>query len=300
MIPQTHTLGHILSLCTILLWGTTFISTKVLLRDFSPIEILFFRFILGYLALLAACPRLLHTQGDRRERIRQELCFAGAGLCGVTLYFLMENIALQYTFASNVGVIVSISPFLTALLAHFFLKKERLTRRFLFGFAVAISGIILISLNGNFVLRLNPLGDILAALAALVWAFYSILMVKIGQFHYPNLLCTRRIFLWGLIFMIPALFVFDVRVELERFSQMTNLLNILYLGLGASALCFASWNWAVKILGAVKTSVYIYMVPVVTIISAAIILKEQLTFISIIGTLLTLTGLFLSENRSKA
>lgn len=297
---QNNTLGHLLALCTILLWGTTFISTKVLLKEFSPIEILFFRFTLGYLALLVCCPRLLHTTGSGRERIRQELYFAAAGLCGVTLYFLMENIALQYTFASNVGVIVSISPFLTALLAHFFLKKEKLTRRFITGFVVAISGIILINLNGNFVLNLNPLGDILATLAALVWAIYSILMVKIGQFHYPNILCTRRIFLWGLILMLPALFFSDVRIGMERFANPVNLFNILYLGLGASALCFALWNWVVKVLGAVKTSVYIYMIPVITVIFASLILREKLTMLALAGTALTLGGLFLSEKRTKA
>ena len=112
-------LGHVLTLMTIIIWGTTFVSTKVLLEAFTPIEILFFRFTLGYLSLWAIYPRK-GTYGT----LRQELLFAAAGLCGVTLYFLLENIALTYTFASNVGVIISIAPFFTAFLANWLLDGE--------------------------------------------------------------------------------------------------------------------------------------------------------------------------------
>ena len=98
--------------------------------------------------------------------------------------------------------------------------------------------------------------------------------------------------------MIPPLFLFDFEIGLERLADMTHLLNILYLGLGASALCFVTWNLAVKALGAVKTSVYIYMVPVITVAASALILYEPLTLLAGTGTILTLTGLFLSEYKA--
>lgn len=140
--------------------------------------------------------------------------------------------------ASNVGVIISVAPFFTAILSHLFLKEEgRLRAKFFVGFAVAMAGIFLISFNGT-------------------------------------------------------------KLELGRFTNPTYLLNIIFLGLGASALCFVSWNFAVKILGAVKTSVYIYMVPVITVVTSALILHEKITGLSILGTLLTLTGLFLAESRN--
>lgn len=107
--------GHLLALLTILIWGTTFISTKILLKDFTPVEILFFRFLIGYFVLL-----LIYSRPIRTTSFKEELLFISAGLCGVTLYFLIENIALVYTLASNVGVIVSIAPFFTAVIAHFF------------------------------------------------------------------------------------------------------------------------------------------------------------------------------------
>lgn len=286
--------GHLAALLTIIIWGTTFISTKVLLTSFQPVEILFFRFVLGFFALLAACPRRLKSAS-----LIQELTFMGAGLCGVCLYYLMENIALTYTMASNVGVIISVAPFFTALLSHWFLhQEERLRPGFFLGFAVAMAGIALISFNGA-ALQLNPVGDLLALLAALLWACYSILTRKISAYNYPTILTTRRIFFYGVLFMVPALFFFDFRLDLFRFADPVCLLNILFLGLGASALCFVTWNLAVRSLGAVRTSTYIYMVPVITLIASVLILHEPFTWMTGAGMLLTLAGLVLSEQKPR-
>lgn len=282
--------GHLTALFTVLVWGTTFVATKLLLESFTPIEILFFRFLIGYLSLWAVSPRFLKTTG-----LRQELLFAAAGMCGVTLYFLMENIALTYSPASNVGVILAVSPLFTALLAHFFLDGERLSFRFFLGFGAAIAGIVLIAVNGSAVLKTNPRGDLLAVGAAAVWAVYSILMKKIGQLGYSTIQSTRRVFFYGILLMIPALSLFDFRLGIERLRSPVDLFNILYLGFGASALCFVTWNWSVKVLGAIRTSAYIYAVPVINIAAAVLVLHERITPLAVLGTVLTLAGLLLSE-----
>lgn len=288
--PQTT--GHLSALVTILIWGTTFISTKVLLVAFQPVEILFIRFVLGLIALILVCPHRL-----KGTTPRQELTFAAAGLCGVCLYYLLENIALTYTLASNVGVILSVAPFFTAILSHVvFQGTEKLRPSFFGGFLLAMAGIALISFNGS-ALSLNPMGDLLALLAALVWACYSILTKKISGYGYSTLITTRRVFCYGIAFMIPAMFLFDVRWELSALAQPVYLLNLIFLGLGASALCFVTWNTAVKLLGPVRTSVYIYMSPVITVVTSALILHEPVTPLAAGGMALTLAGLFLSEGR---
>ena len=285
------TVGHLASLLTIIIWGTTFISTKILLVDFQPIEILFFRFLIGLAALLLVYPHRL--KGTNK---RQELTFAAAGLCGICMYYLLENIALTYTMASNVGVIISVAPFFTALLSHLFLKSEKPKANFYIGFAAAMAGICLISFNGS-KLELNPAGDLLALLAALIWACYSVLTKKISGYGYHTILTTRRIFCYGILFMIPTLFLLDFKLELARFANPVYLFNIIFLGLGASALCFVTWNFAVKVLGALKTSIYIYMVPVITVITSVVVLHEEITVMAAVGTVLTRAGLFLSEGR---
>ena len=282
--------GHLAALVTIGIWGTTFISTKILLKEFQPVEILFFRFVMGYLVLLAVCPRRL-----KKVSRRQELVFAGAGFSGICLYYLLENIALTYTMASNVGVIISAAPFFTAILSQLFIKsEERLQAGFFAGFAAAMAGIVMISLNGSS-FSLNPKGDVLAVAAAFVWGCYSILTRKIAGFGGSVIPAVRRTFFYGIVFMVPARFFFDFELGLSRFTDASYVVHIVYLGAGASALCFVTWNYAVKTLGAVKTSIYIYLVPVITIAASVIILKEPVTWISAAGTVLTIAGLFISE-----
>ena len=286
--------GHITALITIVIWGTTFISTKILLEDFTPVEILFSRFLLGVLALIAVYPKRLKIKDKK-----QEFTFAAAGLCGICLYYLLENIALTYTMASNVGVIISVAPFFTAVLSHVFLKEEeKLKAQFFVGFVVAMIGICLISFNGK-ELELNPIGDILAVAAAFVWAVYSLLTRKISCYGYNTIQTTRRIFTYGILFMIPFLFIFDFNLDVQKFVKPEYALNLIYLGLGASALCFVTWNYAVKVIGAVKTSVYIYIVPVITVVTSVVVLKEEITWMAAVGTGFTVIGLFLSESKPK-
>ena len=287
---QNSIRGHLAALITIFIWATTYISTKILLEAFQAIEILIFRFIMGYFVLLLVCPKKLKT-----KNAKQEITFVAAGFCGICLYYLLENIALTYTMASNVGVIISIAPFFTAVLAHFLIKREgKITKYFVIGFVVAMMGIGFISFNGA-KMEINPIGDLLAVLAAIVWALYSLLTRKISEYGYSVILSTRRTFFYGILFMLPTLFWTDFTWGFERFSNMIYLYNLIYLGVGASALCFVTWNFAVKVLGAVKTSVYIYLVPVITVVTSSIILNEKLTVLSVIGTILTMSGLFLSE-----
>ena len=269
--------GHMLACMTILIWGTTFISTKVLLRDFTPLQILFTRFMIGYLALWAVAPRL-----TRVKEKKEELYFLAAGLCGVTLYFLMENIALTYTQANNVGIIVAVSPFFTMFFGIWLLKQKR---------------ILCISLEGSQNLALNPKGDLLALGAAIVWALYSTITKKISSFGYTTIPMTRRIFFYGLLCMLPVIMLSGM--ELPKVEQLTglNFANILFLGLGASAMCFVSWNSAVRILGTVQTSVYIYAVPVVTTLASVWILKETVTIVGVLGIVMIVLGLLLSQNR---
>lgn len=286
--------AHGAAMLTVFIWGTTFISTKLLLTDFYPIEILLLRFSIGLLALLLAYPKRL-----KETTLKQELTFAAAGLCGVTLYYLLENIALTDTTASNVGVILSASPFFTAILSRLFLpSKEKLSGSFFIGFAAAMTGIVLLSFGGERI-ELRPIGDLLALGAGLVWAAYSLLTKRIGGFGFPVVQTTRRVFAYGIAFMLPMLLFFPTRADLSRFANPVHWLNLLFLGLGASALCFVTWGFAVNRLGAVKTSVYIYTVPMITVVASILVLGERMTVVSAIGTGLTIAGLLISEIKWK-
>ena len=285
-------IGHLTALATVTVWGVTFISTKVLLRSFSPVEILLIRFVMGYITLWIMAPHRFRLQDKK-----QEIYYALAGLTGVTLYYLLENIALLYTMASNVGVIISIAPFFTAILVMFGTKeKEKVHVTFFLGFVVALIGISLISFNGS-KMQLNPLGDLLTIGAAFVWAVYSVILRKINCLGYGTLYNTRRIFMWGLLFMLPAVFALGFNPDWKKLAEPVNAINFVFLGVIACAICFVTWNYAAKILGAVKTNVYIYLDPVITVSVSAVVLKEKITPLILAGMILTLAGLFLSEIR---
>lgn len=294
-MENRQTIGHLAALFSILVWGITFISTKVLLTDFLPIEILFFRNVMGLIVLKLLYPRRL-TGTD----IKQEITFAAAGFCGICLYYLLENIALTYTLASNVGIIVSVAPFFTALVATVIARMkqnydEKIGISFVVGFVLAMGGILLTSLNGN-TMEVHPFGDFLAVMAALVWGFYSNIMKRITTYGYHTIQTTRRIFFYGILFMIPTLPFFHFQMKLERFSNPIYLFNIVFLGIGASALCFVTWNYAVAVLGVIKTSVYIYLTPFIAVVASYLILKEQITGAMLIGMFFIILGLVISED----
>lgn len=288
------TIGHLAALFTILVWAMTYISTKVLLKDFRPVEILCLRTLFGYITLVILSPRPLKTSG-----LKQEVLFMAAGISGVVIYYLLQNIALSYTTAANVSIIISTAPFFTALLIWLILQnREGIHLHFFIGFLLSITGIAIISLAGHN-MELHIAGDLMTLASAFIWGYYSLLSRKISIAGFPTLQATRRIFFWGLLFMIPVLPVLGFHVDLQSVLRPVNLLNLLYLGVGASALCFVTWNYAVKMVGAVKTSIYIYIEPVITVFSSALILREPITGLTIIGIILTLFGLILSGKRVK-
>lgn len=293
-MPNNTIQGHLIAAFTITVWGITFISTKILLTVLSPFEILAIRFALGYMALWLACPRWLPWQG-----VRHEITFALGGLTGILIYFLMENYALVLAPASNVGIIVSLAPFFTVLFAHFIAsRQEQLHRNYFVGLVISMVGVVLIGYNGLELGR-SPLGDLCALGAAAMWGAYAVLTRNIANEGYNIIVATRRIFFYSLVAMLPVLGWLDFAPQWAHLTAPKYLGNMLFLGLVASALCYVTWNRAVAILGALKTSAYIYGIPVITVITAYVVLDEAVTLTSGTGAALALTGLVVAERRPR-
>lgn len=285
-------LGHLMACGTQIMWGTTFVSTKVLLRYFLPAEVLFTRALLAFFALFIFYPHHLKLRHKKEEFI-----FAGAGLFGIVLYFMLENTALTMTYASNVGIIVACAPFFVAVVVGWFFPSEKIGVRFYIGFVVAILGVAMISLNGQKNFSLNPMGDGLAFLAMVSWGFYSALIRRLGELEYPTIAVTRRIYFYGIIFLIPVLIQQKATWEPEILLRPEIISNFLFLGLCASAMGFLLWNLSTKWIGAIKTSIYIYVSPVVTVVLSVLVLHEKMSLISAIGSILIFTGLVISQKK---
>lgn len=168
--------GFLSAAIVILLWGMTFASTRALLFEFSSLEIQVLRFVLAWVALWVICPRRL-----KPVEKRDELLFAAMGLTGVFVYQFLENCAIYYTNASNVAILVSFGPVVTAALARLFTKDKSLSMSMILGSVVAIVGVAIVSLNGVVNFHLRPLGDLMALVAMISWGVYSILIDKANE-----------------------------------------------------------------------------------------------------------------------
>ena len=197
MSATKKVMGHVYAIFTILVWGSCFVLTKQMLTAYTAIQIIPLRMGLAYLTLWALRPKTLKLPW------KDELMFILIGITGGSFYFFLQNTALTYTYAANVSIIVALSPILTVILAQLFSRNgERLGKFVYIGAVIAIAGVVLVVLNGQLTFHLNPLGDLIALAAALMWAVYSILIKKYTE-RYDNFLVTRRVMLWAFLTALP-------------------------------------------------------------------------------------------------
>ena len=337
------TKGHLAALFTTIVWAMTYISTKVVLRSFSVMDVTFFRIIIAYLSLVLfsfipqkgsrtvsdsatqnknqmsadptagsiAIPE--ETTNERaavsetsksepsgfRQFVRREIPFFCAGFFGITAYFLLQNIGMTYTTATNSSIILNTVPLFTALLAWIFLKdRTGIHPLFFLGFVMAMAGIAIISLqNGEAGIHLR--GDFLILMASITWGLYTLFTPRINSHGFSSIRVTRRLYFWGMVLMIPAMYVYGFRPDLKALLQPGVLPHLLFLGVVASAVCFVTWNYAIRQLGGVRTNIYVYGQPIVTVVGSALILHEAITPPLLLGIVLSMAGVVLSDQPGK-
>ena len=283
---------HLIAILTVGIWGLTFISTKVLIEHgLSPQEIFLLRFLMAYLGIWFISPRKLFA-----DNWKDELWLLWGGVTGGSFYFFTENTALEITLATNVAFIVCTAPLLTTILSLLIYKKEKATAGLVGGSLLALVGVALVVYNGHFILKISPLGDFLTLLAAFSWAFYSLIMKKMSG-RYRTTFITRKIFFYGILTILPAFILHPWQFSLSGLWQPAVWMNLLFLGVLASLVCFVVWNIILKQLGTVRASNYIYLNPLFTLIGSAVLLDEQFTVMSLMGAMLILGDVYWAGKR---
>lgn len=292
MNAKKNYIYHIIAILVVGIWGLTFISTKVLIGyGLSPQEIFLLRFLMAYLGIWFISPRKLFA-----DNWKDELWLLSGGVTGGSFYFLTENTALEITLATNVAFIVCTAPLLTTILSLLIYKREKATAALIGGSLLALVGVALVVYNGHFVLKISPLGDFLTLLAAFSWAFYSLIMKKMSG-RYRTAFIIRKIFFYGVLTILPVFLVRPWQFSLSGFLQPAVWMNLLFLGVLASLICFVVWNMILKKLGTVRASNYIYLNPLFTSIGSAVLLDERFTVISLMGAMLILGGVYCAGRR---
>lgn len=216
------------------------------------------------------------------------------GVTGGSLYFLAENEALNHTTATNTSLIVCSCPLFAMFLIAAVYRDERIRRTQLLGSLLALLGMAVVVLNGHFVLHLSPVGDALAFVACLAWAFYSLLM-KQALRRYDIFVITRKVFFYGLVTIIPFLLVTIQPLQIQAFDNPVVWGNLLYLGIVASMVCFLTWNWVMRRLGPVVATNWVYFNPITTILFAWWLLNETITPFFLLGSGLILLGMYMAD-----
>ena len=289
MTERKYIEGHLLALLCVLVWGSTYVVSKSLLDHLQPVQLMLARFVIAYIALWIICPKWYF-------RWREEWRFLLMALFSNTLYCWAENTALTLTQASNVSILVSTSPIVAAVLMSVLHKDERLSRRQSAGFCVAFVGVILVVCNGVIALRLRPMGDMLALLAACSWATYGLLLRRWGG-EYKGALITRKLMFYGIVTVLPMVLADGTAVDFAALLTAGNIAKVAYLGLVGSALCYLCWSVAVQRIGVLRANLYIYMVPLVALLAGVLVLHETVTWIGVAGILLVISGMALGTLR---
>lgn len=285
---------YIPALIVSIIWGTTFVISKSILEaGVSPFQLIFCRFLMAYIALCIMCPKPY-----KMEFSKTELKMFLIALTGGSLYFFLEYSALRLTGATNVSLICATVPIFSAL-GFIILGVMKLTKWFVFGSLIALAGVACVVFNGVFVLRLSPLGDFIAFLSVISWSIYSVLLTIMPK-EVTELQTTRRLFFYGTITIFPLLFFDDNASSLTEIwgkLEWTHIVGALYLGLIASGASLWLWNLSFNKVGAANTNNFLYLLPIISAVAAAIFFTHEITGWVVAGTLLIFFGLIIANNK---
>jgi drug/metabolite transporter (DMT)-like permease len=274
----------------VFLWGSSFALLKLGLREITPINLAFLRFLL-VLPFFVAFTYFQDRHAFDRSIFRDWKILLALGLTGVTFYHVFQNFGLRLTTASNSSLIISANPVFIALLDHFYLKEEMTWKR-VFGITLAFLGIVLII--GPSRLTFDPLGvigDLLSLGAGLSWAFYSVFGKKILS-NYGAQRVTMFSMIFGTMFLFPILLVSE-KLVLPTSIWLWSLL--LVLSLLCSGMAYLFWYKALEEVSPTKVGVFLFFLPVVSLSVAHLILLESLGVSFAIGALFVMLGVIITQ-----
>ena len=295
MTRNSNIFYHLVAFLTVAIWGTTFVATKVLmLNGLSPAQIFTLRFSIAYVLMLCFNHRRIFS-----DSWKDEAKMALLGITGGSLYFYSENEAMNFTTTTNTSLIVCSCPLFATLLVRMVYKdSSRIHIVQLLGSLLAFVGMIIVVLNGRFVLHLSPVGDALAFTACMCWAIYSLLMKSVSN-HYGAAFITRKVFFYGVLTILPYYLFIPGFPPMEVFSRPQVFGNLIFLGCLASMICFLTWNWCISKLGTVKATNWVYFNPITTMIFASWVLDEQITPYFLVGAACILMGMYIADKKTR-
>ncbi len=283
-------LPRALLLVAVVIWGWTFVATKILVAEIGPVEIFALRLAIGL-------PFLGCVLAARRAPVRFKRADAGPLLVGgsiFTLHFLIQIAGIETTTATNTGWIVSVAP-LALVVLSFVLLGERIGRGGIAGVAIATAGVLLLVSGGDIadLSWLRSTGDWLILVSAHTWALYTVATRDLVQRRDP-LVVTAGILLVAAALM-AVVFPFLADVQSIRALSPRGVAALLYLAIPGLALGQWFWQEGVARLGAARAGIYLYLEPLATMSLAVPLLDEQVGPFVAFGGTLVLAGVYVGQ-----
>ncbi len=288
------TLARVYLLLCVILWGWSFVATKICLDYLTPVELIGLRFFIG-LPVMYAIARAKKLRFDFNHHEKKSIAL---GSLILAVHFLLQVTGLQYTSATNTGWIISITPLVMAVLA-FVLLKERIGRNTVFGIVVATVGILLLVSRGKLgnINWLSSVGDWLVLASAHTWALYTVAIRNVSRTQNPLSVTFWVMVPAGVLVLGYMIFTSDWSAFLQLPTE--GLVALLYLAIPALAVAHWFWQEGVAKMGAANAGIFLYLEPVSTTALAVPLLGEHFGVFTAVGGLMVLLGVFWAERGKK-
>lgn len=277
-----------LPLPAIIFWGASFIATKYLLDELTPEAIISLRLILAIILLSLIA---LYTKKDFTINLKSHLWILLLALIAV-FHLWIQITGLKFTTAANTGWIIGTAPIFMALLGLIFFK-EKLTAVKITGIVIAMLGLLLLVGKGDItnIDLIKNKGDLLVLSSSFTWGIYSMINKKVSL-NYSPMMTILYLFIMMAVIIIPFNFnskTFNSVVHLSTIGWI----SILFLGLLCSGAAYVIWAYALRDMESAKVGAFLYFEPFVTVISAWLFLKEEITLLMLLSGLIITAGVFL-------
>ncbi len=282
-------------IAVMLIWAGSFIFIKIGLSYTGPFNLAFYRYVVA--SPVMAILMIAESRGFPAIPVRDIPAFIMLALSGVTLLYAVQFVGLEYTTATNSSILINTSVIFIAIMSFLFLG-EKFSKLKVSGLIISFTGVTLIISNGTFSLtqlfaEKTFMGDVLIIIDGFIWALYTITGKSLIP-RYSPITVTSISFILGTVLLIP--FAVYEGLMNPLMLSMTALFSVFYLGILCSVVAYVVWFKALERMDATRVAVFVYLIPLFTILMAIPLLGEHVTVYTITGGILTMMGVYITES----
>lgn len=282
-------------LAAVVFWGASFIATKNLLGEISPLAIIFMRLLLGILFISLIAKKRKRSFSIKPSDLKGVFVLALIA----SFHLWIQVTGLQYTSAANTGWIIGLAPVFMTIIGFLFFK-EKINIVQLLGILTAFGGLIMLISNGDLttINLISNKGDLMILTSAFTWSVYSLVGKKV-TLNYPPIMTILYLFIFMAVIISPFT-INSTNINSIFNLSLSGILSIMFLGFLCSGFSYVIWAEAMKEMPASKVGAFLYLEPFVTVFTAWFFLSEEITLLMMVSGLVIIGGVILVNKKNKS